>query len=164
MPVGSGDKCPLLMLNRHLNRICLNQRHSIKMIYRPNGLFCYEYSFAIYCRPMDIYQWKYVIVCDPVLPRSIYKLKSRHNGWHFPDDISKRICLDENVWISIEISLKFVPRGPIDNISSLVPIRIYASLGPNELKWSFRSDLNVTFVTVLLYASLCYIIPYCNRM
>ena len=28
--------------------------------------------------------------------------------------------LNENVWISIEISLKFVPKGPIDNIPALV--------------------------------------------
>ena len=27
---------------------------------------------------------------------------------------------NENVWIPIEISLKFVPKGPIDNIPALV--------------------------------------------
>ena len=31
------------------------------------------------------------------------------------DYIFKRIFLNENVWISIQISLKFVPDGPIDN-------------------------------------------------
>ena len=30
------------------------------------------------------------------------------NGRHFPDDTSKRIFLNENVWISIKISPKFV--------------------------------------------------------
>ena len=30
------------------------------------------------------------------------------------------ILLNENVWIPIEISLKFVPKGPIDNIPALV--------------------------------------------
>ena len=44
------------------------------------------------------------------------------NGRHFPDDIFKCIFLNENAWISINISLKFVPKGPIDNISSLVKI------------------------------------------
>ena len=33
----------------------------------------------------------------------------------FTDDILKRIFLTENVWISINISLQFVPKGPIDN-------------------------------------------------
>ena len=32
----------------------------------------------------------------------------------------KCIFLNENVWIPIEISLKFVPKGPIDNIPALV--------------------------------------------
>ena len=40
---------------------------------------------------------------------------------HFPD-IFKCIFLNEDVRISIEISLKFVPRGPINNIPSLVQI------------------------------------------
>ena len=38
----------------------------------------------------------------------------------FADDIFKCIFLNENVWISIKISLKFVPKGPIDNILALV--------------------------------------------
>ena len=33
----------------------------------------------------------------------------RHIGRHFSDDIFKCIFLNENVWISIKISLKFVP-------------------------------------------------------
>ena len=38
----------------------------------------------------------------------------------FADDIFKRIFLDKNVIISIQYSLKFVPKGPIDNKSALV--------------------------------------------
>ena len=38
----------------------------------------------------------------------------------FTDDIVKRIFLNENITISIQFSLKFVPKGPIDNISALV--------------------------------------------
>ena len=40
-------------------------------------------------------------------------LRPRRNGRHFADDNFKRILLNENVRISIEISLKFVPKGPI---------------------------------------------------
>ena len=34
----------------------------------------------------------------------------------------KYIFLNENVWIAIEISLKFVPKDSINNISALVQI------------------------------------------
>ena len=36
------------------------------------------------------------------------------------DNISKLIFLDEDCCIFIQISLKFVPRGPIDDKSALV--------------------------------------------
>ena len=36
-------------------------------------------------------------------------LRPRQNGRHFPDDTFKRIFLNENISISIKISLKFVP-------------------------------------------------------
>ena len=36
------------------------------------------------------------------------------------DDIFKCIFLNENVWISIKISLNFIPKSPIDNNPALV--------------------------------------------
>ena len=50
----------------------------------------------------------------------INTLRPRQNGRLFPDDILKWIFLNDNVWISIEISLKFVPMGQINNIPALV--------------------------------------------
>ena len=51
------------------------------------------------------------------------------NGRHFADDIFRCIFLNENICILIKISLKFVPKGPIDNNPALVEImarrRIY---------------------------------------
>ena len=76
-------------------------------------------------------------------------LRPRQNGCHFPDNIFKCIFLIENVWISVKISRKFVPKDPINNIPALVQVmacrlfstndgwdfwRIYASLGLNEWK------------------------------
>ena len=52
----------------------------------------------------------------------INTLRPRQSDCHFPDDIFKWIFLNENVWISINISLKFVPRGPINNIPTLVQV------------------------------------------
>ena len=50
----------------------------------------------------------------------INTLRPRQNGRHFADAILKCIFLHENAWFPIEISLKFVPKGPIDNIPALV--------------------------------------------
>ena len=47
-------------------------------------------------------------------------LRLRQSGCHFPDDIFKCIFLNENVRISINIPLKFVPKGPINNFPALV--------------------------------------------
>ena len=46
------------------------------------------------------------------------------------DDIFKSIFLNENVKISMQISLKFVPIGPIDNKSALVQVLHRADAKP----------------------------------
>ena len=60
-------------------------------------------------------------------------LRPRQNGRHFADDIFKCIFLNENVWISIKISLKFVPKGPINNIPALVQIMAWRRPGAKPL-------------------------------
>ena len=47
-------------------------------------------------------------------------MRLRQNGCQFPDENYKCICLNENIYISIKISLKFVPKGPTKNIPALV--------------------------------------------
>ena len=47
-------------------------------------------------------------------------IEAETNDRHFPNDIFKCIFLNENVSISIKISVKFVPKGQINNIPSLV--------------------------------------------
>ena len=49
-------------------------------------------------------------------------LRPKPNGRHFPDNIFKCIFLNENVWIPIKISVKFVPEVWINNIPALVRI------------------------------------------
>ena len=53
---------------------------------------------------------------------SVNTLRPRQNGRHFADDTFKLISVNENVRILIKISLKFVPKGPINNIAALVQI------------------------------------------
>ena len=57
-----------------------------------------------------------------ILTQTFDTLRPRQNGRHFADDIFKCNFLNENVWISIGISLKFVPKDPINNIPALVQI------------------------------------------
>ena len=60
-------------------------------------------------------------------------LRPRRNEQHFADDIFKRIFFNKNVWISITISLKFVPKGPINNIPALVQIMAWRRPGDKPL-------------------------------
>ena len=60
-------------------------------------------------------------------------LRPRQNGRYFPDDIFKCIFLNENVWISIKISLKFVPKGLINSIPALVLIMAWRRSGDKPL-------------------------------
>ena len=49
-------------------------------------------------------------------------LRPRRSRRHFADDIFKCILLNENVSISIKISLKCIPKGPINNIPAMLQI------------------------------------------
>ena len=44
------------------------------------------------------------------------------NSRHFANDIFKHIFVNENVWILLKISLKFISKVPINNISALIQI------------------------------------------
>ena len=83
----------------------------------------YGYSIAVLYRVMFVH----------LLETWFNTLGPRQNGRHFPEDILKCIFLNENVWISIRISLKFVPKGPINNIPALVQITAWRRPGDKPL-------------------------------
>ena len=60
-------------------------------------------------------------------------LRPRQNGRHSADDIITCIFLNKNIWILIKISLKFVPKGPINNIPALVQIMAWHRPGDKPL-------------------------------
>ena len=64
---------------------------------------------------------------------SVNSLRPRQNRRHFADAIFKCTFLNENVWILIKISLKFVPKGPINNTPSLVQIMAWCRPGDKPL-------------------------------
>ena len=59
--------------------------------------------------------------------------RPRQDGPHFPNDTFNRIFMNKNVRISIEFSLKFVPKRPINNIPSLVQIMAWRRPGDKPL-------------------------------
>ena len=61
-------------------------------------------------------------------------LRLRQNGCHFAEDSFKCILLNENVWISIKIPLKFVPKRLSNNIPALV--QIMAGCQPVAIIWT----------------------------
>ena len=63
-----------------------------------------------------------LVITLPLTSFGINSVRPRQNGRHVPDDIFKYILLNEKVWISIKISLKSVPKGPVNNIPALVQI------------------------------------------
>ena len=90
-------------------------------------VFIYQYYFIhSSCTWMPITPNTYIIT-------AINSLRPRQNGRHFPDDIFKCNLLNENVWISIKISLKFVPKDPINYNPALVQIMAWRRPGDKPL-------------------------------
>ena len=108
-------------------------------------------SFWYLNTTVDGQQWSMFCQSSSVtsltLSYTINTLRPRQNGRHFPDDSFKCIFLNENVWISIKISLKFVPKGPINNIPALFQIMAWCRPGDKPL--------SEPMMVSLLYASLC---------
>ena len=108
---------------------------------------------------------------------------SGQNDRHFTDVTFKHIFLDENGRIVIKISLKFVPKGPINNIPALVQIMVWCPLGNKPLsepmmvkllmhmyvtlpQWvkgvmirilrGTTENINTIYCLIALFANLCF--------
>ena len=68
-----------------------------------------------------------------IRPQWVNILRLTQNCCHFTDDIFKSIFLNENVWTSLQISLKFVPKFRISNIPALVQIMAWHRPGNKPL-------------------------------
>ena len=79
-------------------------------------------------------EWYHSIPC-------IDTLRRRKHGYHFTYNTFKLIFLNENVIISIKISLKFVPKGPINNIPALVQIMAWHRPGHKPLSEAMMVSL-----------------------
>ena len=87
------------------------------------------------------FPWHYIInheLVNPLWNESLIivlvnTLRPIQNGRLLADDIFTCIFLNEKVWISIKISLTFVPKGPINNIPALVQIMAWRQPGDKPL-------------------------------
>ena len=68
-----------------------------------------------------------------ILKPGVNTLRPRQYCRHFADDIFNCIFMNENVWILIKISLKFVPKFQINNIPALVQIMAWRRPGDKRL-------------------------------
>ena len=110
--------CPLIMrLANHIMESVIDSQNLIIV----SWVFSWLYSIYVYIKWISL--------------SFVNTLRPRHNGLHLPDDILKCIFLNEIVSISIKISLKFVPKGPIDNIPILVQIMAWRRTGHYLKQW-----------------------------
>ena len=105
----------------------------------------YDWTNLGFNNMADFWRWPtgwptmimYLVSGDQTLSASLKRhfntLRPRWYEQHFADDIFKRIFINENVWIAIKISLKFVPKGPINNIPALVQIMAWRRRGDKPL-------------------------------
>ena len=109
---------------------------SLNELYVPlNNAFQHTYDSYI------THGCSYVMVFQPKIHHGTHlwhvlilnTLRQRQNGRRFADDTFKCIFLNETVRISIKISLKFVPKGPINNIPALVQIMAWRRPGNKPL-------------------------------
>ena len=114
---------------------CLSAVASVATVLRtppciPSCLLVYVYANAFYVQSAD------PLHCHQKMGFGVHTVKSlrpRQNDRRFADDTFKRIFPNENVRISIKISLKFVPKGPINIIPSLVQIMTWRRSGDKPL-------------------------------
>ena len=62
--------------------------------------------------------------------------RPRQNGCDFAEDNFKCIFMNGNIWISIEILVKFAPKDLINGRLWLVQIMVWRQAGENNIIWT----------------------------
>ena len=146
--------CYLTRVNCHLIRMTQLQilSHTDDLLTDQYGITIVTISYELLSYLYDIsaiaiwYGWfgyssvwhMYIVVPYAWL---INTLRPRQNGRHLADHMFKCIFLNENVWISINISLKVVSMGLIDNIPALVQIMAWRRSGDKSLSEPMMDSL-----------------------
>ena len=128
------------ILPQNTQRLKQWQRKNEKVKVKWNSQI-YKENFYVVKQQISIYPSGHTdvlrVMCGLILPPNntyiVKHIETEQNGRHFADDVFKCIFLNENVWILLKISLKFVPKGPINNIPSLVQIMAWRQPGDKSL-------------------------------
>ena len=101
---------------------------------------------------------------EPFQPH-LNTLRPRQNGRHFAD-IFRIIFLNENISIPIKISLKFVPKGPFNNIPALVQIMAWRRPGDKPLSepMMVRLSTHICVTRPQWVKHKCSIIPFFHNI
>ena len=92
-------------------------------------------------------------------PQWVNTLGPRQHFSHFADDIIKWIFVNENVWILLQISLKFVLKVRINNILALVQKLAWPRPGDKPLS----EPMVVSLLTHMCVTRPQWINPYCTE-
>ena len=76
----------------------------------------------------------------------IHSSPPEQNGRHFADDIFRCIFMNEKFCIAIRISLKFVPKSPIDKKSALVQVMAWRRAGDKPLPEPMLTKFNDAYM------------------
>ena len=107
--------------------------------------------------------------CQPDEPMAHYK--SHYNIYdhsavflwpHFADDVFISNFLHENIWILIKISMKFVPKGPINIIPALVQIMAWRRPGDKPLSEPMMVSLTTHICVTGLNELIMHTLVYCS--
>ena len=85
---------------------------------------------------------RYLSPCGITRPQWVNTLRPRQDSRHFPDDVFKWIFLNANVWIFINISPEFLPKGQIINIPALVQMMAWRRSGDKPSSGSMIIRIN----------------------
>ena len=76
----------------------------------------------------------------------VSEVSPEQNGRHFADNIFRCIFMNKKCYIAIRISLKFVPKGHIDNKSALVQVMAWRRTGDKPLPEAMLTQFNEAYL------------------
>ena len=123
--------CSVCNLNRQPISERLGLKNNLLIFFQPTQQIHILVAWPNQTKPGVPHHWG--VKSKGFYPAALNTLRPRQNGRHFADDTFKCIFLNGNVWIPIPIWLGFVPKGPINNIPTLVQIMAWRRSGDKPL-------------------------------
>ena len=125
----------------------VNEIRHVLLLFHIMSYLSFIYRHCVHsARLHDHYISLYVCCGSYSIRRRIIQYIEAESKWHFPDDIFKCIFLNENVAILSKISMKFVPKGPIDNNPPLVLIMAWHRTGDKPLSEPIMAYFTDTYM------------------